>query len=207
MANKHPTGFMNERSLEYFIIPELIKTLTPLCKRAVPVFFWKTREGGKISSEVHSSKVVKIIAVFARRPKLVTGSMAIEGKLNHEIIRFAHKAQLFGIPTVAGFCAARSLFDLEKEFIHWLSPIEADPNGDTFFLEDKDTHRLIKFGGSPISTIPPELLAEHLLSKANGMSFDQGVKAMSELRRELTHFQFFPGFGSAYKPVYILIEL
>lgn len=157
---------------------------------------------------MHSGRVVKIIAVFARRPKLSTGSIAVEGKLNHEIIRFAHKAHLLGIPTVAGFCAARSLFDLETEFIHWLSPIEEDPNEDTFFLEDKDTHRLIKFGGSPISTIPPERLAEQLLSKASGMSFDQGVKAMSDLRHELTDFHWYKyGFASSYKPVYVLIEL
>ncbi|MFC0152203.1 hypothetical protein ACFFJ4_00690 [Xanthomonas dyei] len=160
-----------------------------------------------MSSKVNGGKAVKIIAVFARRPKLTDDPMIIEGKINHEIVRFAQKAHSYGIPTIAAFCAARSLFELKTESIRWISLMDEDPNEDVFFFERSSKHELLKSDGSPISTISTELLANHLLSKTDAIAFNHGVEAMSDLRHELSDYQFFMGgFGSTYKPVYLLIE-
>ncbi|AOD14660.1 hypothetical protein BER93_07895 [Xanthomonas fragariae] len=133
--------------------------------------------------------------------------MIIEGKINHEIVRFAHKAQSYGIPTMAAFCAAKSLFDLKTEAIHWISLMEEVPNEDIFFFEETNTHKLVKDDGSAMSTFSTETVATGLLSKAYKMPFNQGIALMSDLRHELSDYQFFMGgFGSSYKPVYLLIE-
>ncbi|TAA10881.1 hypothetical protein EA659_05780 [Pseudoxanthomonas winnipegensis] len=198
---------MNERSLEYLIIPELMHAFAPHCKSIVPIFFWKNREGGKISSAVHSNRQVRIIAVFARRPKLRDGFTIVEGKINHEITRFARKARSYGISTIAGFCAARSLFNLRAEAIHWISLMEEDPEKDILFFEETNTRKLLKYDGSSMSTFSTETVATRLLSEANKMPFNQGITLMSDLRHELSDYQFFMGgFGSSYKPVYLLIE-
>lgn len=208
MPNKHPTSFMSERSLEYLLVPQLIGALMPYCKNAIPISFWKTREGGKVSSHLHSHKRIRVIALFARRPKLAAGSAIIHGKINHEVSRFAQASKSYGIPAIAGFCSANSLFDLEPDSAYWIPLEQEDPSKDCLFHQDSGANTLIRSDGSVMDTIPADSLAEVILSQAEEIAFDQAVYTMSELRHELSDFSFFMGgFGLAYKPVYLLVEL
>ena len=85
--------------------------------------------------------------------------------------------------------------------------MEEDPEEDILFFEETNTRKLLKDGGSSMSTFSTETVATRLLSEAYKMPFNQGITLMSDLRHELSDYQFFMGgFGSSYKPVYLLIE-
>lgn len=64
------SSFFGERTAEYAIVPVLQRALKSRFGSALPLFYWKTREGNRTSSEIHGKCFVKVVAMFARRPKI-----------------------------------------------------------------------------------------------------------------------------------------
>lgn len=109
---KEPKSYVCERSVEYALIPELVKLLKSKYKNVVAIFPWATREGSKTSLDVNGGLTFKVIGIYARRPKLHASSDKITVKLNESIIFAARKAADLGLPLIAGSILARSFFDL-----------------------------------------------------------------------------------------------
>lgn len=118
------SSFFCERTAEYALVPRLQRSLEAHFGSAIPIFYWKTREGNRVSSEVHRAQFVQVLAMFARRPKLTGRKDWLSGKINFEIFQFADAARSVGVPTIAGFPAVASLHGLYSDPpIYWL-PIE-----------------------------------------------------------------------------------
>jgi len=203
---------MNERTLEFALVPLVQTALKEHFDRAVPIYFWKSREGNRHSLAIHGDRPVRLLALFGRRPKMAAGGVAIEGKLNYQLLEFAKQAHEFGIASIAGFSPVTALFDLAKHpTIYWilLSQVKQDNEwGDVLFHSVPTTggETLIDTSGLPLPVVSTADIPLAVRDTSNVMSFAAAVEAMSELRSTLSgNGGFFPWLGSGYKPVYFLI--
>lgn len=203
------SSFFCERTAEYALVPVLQRALEDYFGSAVPIFYWKTREGNRVSSEVHKGQSVKVLAMFARRPKLTCKKNWVSGKVNFELIQFADAARSVGIPTIAGFPAVGSLHDLYSDPpIFWL-PVEQSNAGELEFISNIARSRpiLTDEEGRPIRTLSIEDVIAEVEENAEVLSWDDAMGHISELRqehyREESYFAF--GWFGGYKPVYFLM--
>lgn len=206
------SSFMNERTLEFALVPAMQTALEEHFGRAVPIYFWKSREGSRHSLAIHGDRPVRLLALFGRRPKITTGGVAIEGKLNQQLLRFAKQAHELGIASIAGFSPVTALFDLaEHPTMYWIllwQMKQIDERGDVFFHSVSATsgEKLIDTTGLPLPVVSTAAISLAVQETSNVMSFATAVEAMSQLRSALSgDGGFFPWRGSNYKPIYFLI--
>ena len=126
------SSYFSERTVEYSIVPPLVDYLTGRFGNAVPMFFWRSREGNSCSAKRHADAIVRVLAVFARRPKESRREGELFGKLNGVLHEFAESAVPVGIPCFVGFPFAETLFDLGRSPTFWF-PIPPDRDGDFRF--------------------------------------------------------------------------
>jgi hypothetical protein len=203
---------MNERTLEFALVPVAQAALEEYFDRAVPIYFWKSREGNRHSLAIHGDRPVRLLALFGRRPKMAAGAATIEGKLNQQLLDFAKQAHELGIASIAGFSPVTALFDLAKHpTMYWilLSQVKQDDGwGDVLFrsVPTSGGETLIDTNGLPLPVVSTADIPLAVRDTSHVMSFATAVEAMSELRSTLSSDGgFFPWWGSNYKPVYFLI--
>jgi hypothetical protein len=110
------TSFISEHSSEYILVAKLAGIMGRHFEGVVPLYFLSTREGSSISRECNASQVVKIINVFARRPKIAAPNQPhIEVKFNESLFKIAQLSSSLGIPTFAGVPLASSIMDLKLD--------------------------------------------------------------------------------------------
>lgn len=97
------TSFMSEHTAEYALVPDLITKLADRCSTIVPVYFWGRREGSRAGRESVCRSPVRVVAAFARRPKVARpGSDSILVKFNNVLFAAAHAGAEVGVPVFAG---------------------------------------------------------------------------------------------------------
>ncbi|WP_288381936.1 hypothetical protein [uncultured Massilia sp.] len=202
------SSFFCERTAEYALVPVLQRALEKHFGSAVPIFYWKTREGNRISSEVHKTDNVRVLAMFARRPKLTGVKNLVAGKINHELFEFADAARSVGIPTIAGFPVVSTLHDLYRNpAILWL-PVNHTGMDELVFTADSAAPDPIPTDedGGLVQILSLESVIEEVAEKAKVLSWDEAMDHISELRLEHYRDGYF-GFGwfGGYKPVYFLM--
>lgn len=107
-----PSGFMSEHSAEYVLVPDLACQLQAQFGRVVPFFFWARREGGRIAKESYSGSV-RLLAAYARRPKVdYPSDPVITVKFNDLLFERAWQLNRIGIPVLAGVPCVSSLAEL-----------------------------------------------------------------------------------------------
>lgn len=208
MVEKNITSFINERTLEYKLVPDLQKALEPHCNAAMPMFFWKTREGGIRSRASSIGESFKVIAMFARRPKVHDKTNVLYATINDELLTFAEHAISMGVPTIGGFCAARDLREINSAHPIWIPLLKSDEAMHLLRWNESDS------SGGSLSTYDSKTasfktgeLPEAILPRCEPMSFGAAIDTMDRLRSVLNREAVLPYYyGSSYKPVYMLIE-
>lgn len=200
------TSFFSERTAEYSILPVVMSYLKNRFGAAVPMYYWASREGNTVAREVHDGRRVRTLALFTRRPKSVTKG-TISGKLNAELFEFADRAELHGVPTVAGFPVVRDLFELGEDFRTLWFPLARSQVQDVFFKVDLTSPHPapISQSGHPIRTLELDDLGD-AVSSASVLSWKAAMAAISGARvaPRMTGGGAFWG-GSPYNPVYVLV--
>ena len=111
-----PTSFVSEHTAEYALVPALCTLLRSRYKIVVPLFFWVTREGSRRSIEVGPSQLIRVVSVFARRPKLHgLRDPNLVVRLNELLFRRASISEPLGIPVYAGVPLAHSFAELGSQ--------------------------------------------------------------------------------------------
>src|SRR5258708_36498321 len=106
------TSFISEHSAEYVLVARLSRILTQHFGKVVPMYFWATREGSAISRECNPSQMVKVVSVFARRPKVsVPAQPFVRMRINQSILQTATLSASLDIPTFAGIPLVSSILD------------------------------------------------------------------------------------------------
>ena len=110
------TSFISEHSAEYVLVPKLIGILRRRFAKVIPLYFLITREGSLISRACAPSYPVRILNVFARRPKVgAPYSPWIEVKFNSILFTVAELSARYGMATMAGVPLVSSLMDLSLD--------------------------------------------------------------------------------------------
>jgi len=206
------SSLMNERTLEFALVPVVQKALEEHFGRAVPIYFWKSREGNRHSIAIHEDRPVRLLALFGRRPKMTEDGASNGGKLNQELLSFAKEAHKLGIASIAGFCPVTALFDLTKHPpMYWVPLWQVKQKGDLAGVLFKSVptakgEKLIDTAGHKLPVVQTDDISLVVREVSSVMSFSKAVEAMSQLRSTLSSDEggFF-WWGSSYKPVYFLI--
>lgn len=199
------TGFCSEHTAEYVLAPRFVGLFAARGLQAVPLFFWLTREGSATGRCSAPDRNVRVVAVFARRPKLSGRGDAIEIKFNDELFEYAAAARDVGIPVFAGAPVATSVFDLTEQCaLAWFS-ISTRHRGDRVVLvEVAPPHRLVADDlgvSAPLSDdaifdiVGREAAIKRWGEVADSLRF---IRGMSGLRRHVR-------WGSGYKPFIAII--
>jgi hypothetical protein len=107
------TAFISEHTAEYILAPQLIAVLAKHFLKVIPLYFLSTREGSNVSRRCDQSQYLRIVNVFARRPKIeVPGQPRVEVKFNSKLFDTASLSAYFGIPTFAGVPLFSSIMEL-----------------------------------------------------------------------------------------------
>ena len=201
------SSFFTERTAEYAILPPLLSYLRQRFGAAVPMYFWATREGNGVAQELHASQRIRVLVVFARRPKVLDGQHML-GKINQELFEFADRALVHGFPSIAAFPVVRDLFELGGAFQTYWFPLTGLPHQDALFK---------------VNILKPEIEPEHLdgcqlplwqledlgdaVAAATALIWRDAMRAIRDIRhahRVVPGIGFLGGGGS-YMPVYILV--
>jgi len=124
------TSFINEHSVEFYIVPYLKNELEKSFKYVAPVFPWLNRETSKISKILHGNDRFHILVVFPRRPKLtINDSKEIFITINSEVLEFKNIANQYDIPIILSCPIASNFWELSKcsNFV-WLEINDQQPD-------------------------------------------------------------------------------
>lgn len=200
------SSYFSERTAEYSILPPVVAYLAVRFGRAAPMYFWSTREGNSIARELHQDARLRVLAIFARRPKVGRGN-DLYGKLNVDLFDFAHQARVHGVPTVAAFPAVKDIFGLGGRFhIHWL-PLEGLVEEDIHFQVDVTApeRQPTRLGGPAMRTLTLDGVGD-ILEAAPILAWNDAMNAIQSSRRSLRFDGMaFYGRGGGYTPAYVLV--
>jgi hypothetical protein len=198
------TSFMSEHTVELQLVPRFQAVLGPGFSKAIPFFFWSTREGNSESKSRNVDQSIRLCALFPRRPKLGGGSSTFM-KVNEEVFAMAFALRRLGIPSFAGIPLVSSIFEFTGEFnCQWFFLTPTD--NFHFDLEiECETHKVVsnKHIAGPCRD---KDICEIVKSSAMVMSWPQAMEAVRSVRN-ISHQNFryrFP-FGPTYKPVYFAL--
>ncbi len=200
-----PKSFISEHSAEYILVPKLVSILEQHFSKVIPIYFWTTREGSLIARACQPPQNVKIIRVFARRPKInIPNQKSIEVKFNQSLFAHTEFVTSLGIPTFAGVPLASSILDLssntECAWFELTKPEEGIIYELSLTAEIIQQSSISSAIEGPLTEL---LLIDKIVGKAHLMEW---YKALDNLKllRSLVGSGFWFGNGG-YRPFYILL--
>jgi hypothetical protein len=204
------SSFFCERTAEYALVPLLQRSLELSFGAAIPIFYWRSREGNQLSSSVHRGHEIRVLAMFSRRPKATHRRKLIGGNINSELFEFSQAARAHGIVSIAGFPAVESIYNLySNPSIYWL-PLDSTRDSDFEFTVDllEPIPKPIGSDGIELQTLSLPFIIEQVRDCSRLLAWDDAMEFISELRSKCfrkTPLSIFAGFGG-YKPVYFLMS-
>ena len=195
------TSFISERTAELTIIPRLLADLHPYYPKITPLFYWATREGATISKGSFQWCDIRLLVVYARRPKVsFPDDPQVHIKLNQMLFTRANYFTQQGIPVIAGFPIANKLEDIH--FATECAWVKIDPHSIEieFDISVEDKH----IENSRLPLLGPEQIAG-LIDESPRLQWRSIIEKLDEFRRTSPYFsQFSFGGGDPYRPIYIL---
>lgn len=191
------SSFYSERTIEYILVPKLCNLIHKYKKNVVPLFFRQLREGTNLSSTLFGNKKFQIIAMFARRGKLSDPNGHLYIKINYSVIKMFENLNSIGIPVIFGASNAKSLIELSKSDVNWISIDKVayrDSEDVYLYLDDKEFY------------INENVIIE-LIDKSRTFEFEELCFHLNELRKNEKHESKRPWFSRTwvYEPVYFII--
>jgi hypothetical protein len=200
------TGFCSEHTAEYVLAPRFVNVFTARGLLAVPLFFWLTREGSVAARFAVPDRNVRVVAIFARRPKLFGRDDLIQIKFNDELFEHASAAQEVGIPVFAGAPIATSVFDLTDRCpVSWFA-ISAGLRGDRLVtVEVAPPHRLTPGEGGVTGPLSDETIFDIVERESSGNRWSEVADALRRIR-SMSGLRRYVWWGSGYKPFIVIID-
>lgn len=204
---REPVSYICERTAEYVLIPELIKYLKERYSFVTPIYPWMTRELSRFSREMHGATSLRMLGLYARRPKIMTGDdNSIYIKINREIVMASAVARDFGIPMIAGCPLARNLIELGScdKFL-WvdlnsISPSDADS---VIVVDELAWHKTSGEGIATFDLAQAMQTTELAVRQIDLNTLAESIKAIGMARWGESYHPYY--FAGGYKPVYFLM--
>lgn len=191
------TSYICEHTAEFSLVPALKAILHREYDLITPVFPWLNREGGNLSKSLHRDDSFKLLAMFARRPKLdYADSRSLCLTINGELEEFAVLAEENGIPVIAGCPIASDFWELGRaEAFIWLRL--GRQTFDQYLISISDLSQ----GYS--SSLLDESGLLRLVRESASVQSVLGFRDFLHESRQTFSTGF---FGAQYKPVYFLMK-
>ena len=206
------TSFICEHSAEFVLIPLLTQLFSAHKQNLIPLYFWKTREGSSISKRCDHNTPIRLLAMYARRPKICDPDQDyILVKINDILFERAYYLKENGIPTIVGVPRVSSIINFHVGCpCSWFSLCpDRNSNSEIEFRID------IKSNKCDIE-LPPSIQGPledvELLSLFNkGAHLPSWQDAIQILRAEGLDYGFYGNsfywrMGGMYKPVYFISQ-
>jgi hypothetical protein len=201
-------SFLCEHTAEFILVPKMRDLLTQRFAHAIPIAYWKTREGNSVASSRHANRLFRMIAMFARRPKLAPVGQEVFGKLNKQLFEFALEAWHLGIPTFAGFPVISSLWELTGETAVIWFLLRGDGSSDAEFSVNRSTLRcdMIATGGQSTAVASDDQVLAVTAERTRVYGWEDAIESIDRLRRTSVRPSTRYLFGEpGYKPIYFLM--
>lgn len=197
-----PTSFISERSAELILVPQLVQLLTPYYPRITPLYYMATREGSLNSRVDFKAAGFKILAMYARRPKVFhPGSGMITMKVNQQL--FDHSTFLAekGIATIIGIPLADTLEQINPDTpSRWF---KLDNHGTESLLH---IHKQAALVDKVLGITPIE--SAHIAESAQcGRTYNHWTQIIHLLKNGPRPYQWTRFFGYIYKPIYFILYI
>jgi len=200
-------SFFSEHSAEYVLVPRIVQQLSEHFHKVVPVFFWANREGNTIARACAPCQTLRVISVFARRPKVNRpGEQQVLVKFNTELFDWAAEAEALGIPTFAGLPLVSSLTDLTLDCAcawFWVGPHRGE---DVELILSLDGDVVRNSSGKPHVHGPIELpdVERRVRESAKTLPWKDALDRIRQIRISVRAQNRLPFFGG-YKPFHLLL--
>ena len=206
----NPTGFMSEHTAEYALVSNIIVQLADRYPRIIPMYFWSTREGTHAAEESMRLSRVRIIAAFARRPKVFSSDKSsILVKINSQLLVSATLGSNSGIPVLAGVPLVTSLFDYSIETpCNWFNILPNSPNKENFEFCIPIGNQALMPSLSPYISGPLERsqIIDIIDSGSQVVSWMEAVEGMRTIQRAGTQYAL-PWFAGLYRPFFLVLPV
>jgi hypothetical protein len=205
-----PKAFVCERTAEYLLVPRLVSMLSAVVPNVVPFYFWSSREGSPVSRDCDSGVGVRLVSVFARRPKIMRGARdRIVMKINRELLEAANVAVRSGIPMFAGVPLVSSIFGFTLGArCGWFELTESDDApSDAEIVIRLDGAVLERSRGTEavIGPLRDEEVIDRIQQGARTMTWTEGIEHLRAIRpSRSTDGGFFAALGT-YRPFYLML--
>jgi len=198
---------MSEHTAEYALVPDLIARLGDRFPTITPVYFWATREGGRVGRESVGDRAIRLVAAFARRPKVLhPGDERILVKINDVLFAAAHAGAEVGIPVLAGVPLVSDLLDfsigVQCSWFH-ISATSYQTADEEFLLalaERPQRPTLPQDVAGPLTAMELAELAESCCRELDWMQAREGmrhIKSAGGFQHSI--------FGGGYRPFFLLV--
>lgn len=198
-------SFLSEHTAEFVLVPRAVTAFSTYSTAVVPIYLWANREGGRAARACAPDTRIRIVSIFARRPKTIDScDDRILVKLNRELFHYSKEASSRGVPTLAGIPLVASLHQLrlECECAWWR--LTDHPYDDLEFVLPLECSISAHADGDHYNC-PRQLhtLAKEAVSEAKLFCWDNALETLRELRRACAghHYR----YGSRYKPFSLLL--
>jgi len=203
------TGFMNARTAEYALVPDIVRRLSSHFRATVPMFYWKSIEG-QTKARTSSSDCVRITACYPRRPKVrTTGDSTVWMDVNAILSEQSQRFNAAGIPVFAGVpCVSRLSdfhptvpcvwFSLDGHYERNAVHVEIDISLGTVVRSDSRRSNFL----SPLHT--SDII--EIVSKAPSVYWPDALDLIGRVWKEYesaVHFAGFLGPQIRYKPFFL----
>jgi hypothetical protein len=178
--------------------------LTPHFRRVVPIYFLLTGEGSIISSQCNRTQIVRVIGVFACRPKVSRPEQShIEVTFNQSLFESAHLASSLGIPTFAGVPLASSIMDLNIDIdCAWFRLTGLD--GYVRLVVSLDGTLLERNSFAVDGPLEEKRLIENARQMTKPLEWRDAIEHLRLIRRGIGNQAWQP-FGGGYHPFHLIL--
>lgn len=202
-----PTSFICEHTAEYLLARRIVDILFPEFGSSIPIHFWSTREGASVAGCGMSGKSVRVVATYARRPKILApGQHSVLMKVNHQLFEAAAAAADLGVPVLAGLPLATELAGLSPEAACAWFRLIADgtaPADAELTISTDDPYGTPSRHPGVAGPIPEDCLVELIRSGASTWSWEDAVEVMRLVKR--AGMQYGWPFGGGYQPFFTIL--
>lgn len=203
------TSFMSEHTAEYALVSKLTAIFSAQKLRIVPIFFLSTREGSKVSRQCDDSSPIRLISVFARRPKVEFSNQSnIAVTINAELFQAANRLTALGIPTFAGAPLISSIMDFSLDAnVVWFELTGEMASG--VYLQISMDGTRVEFWQETSAIRGPvhdKEIVEIFLSKSRLMQWTEAIEILRMNRRaSRNNGSYWLPFGGGYHPFYLIV--
>jgi hypothetical protein len=195
-------SFLNEKTVEYILVPQLVEILHTKFESVIPFYFWANREGGSRTNSMMMDNDYKLIVFYARRPKIYSSDDEfILVNINTLLFERSKYFEAYDIPLLAGVPLLSDFSKIRlKSKCEWFQ-IGTTGHDESLLLNTVSEN---KIDLPNIKKLDPHDIIGMIEQKSRRFEWPEIVSIIKNIQFSENYRWHF--MGERYKPVYILLR-